>query len=235
MSKKNLPNIPIYIGDWEKDCNVLSLEAEAAWLRIVFKLWTKGKQNSIKIPSKSLQNLWKCSADKIQEILDELIYNEIADIKQQQGFVEFTCRRFEKENELSKIRSNARKGVNSNDKTPSKPNQKSNKSEQNSDYDNDNESVIKSKNVKKGVVSGKKEIPEFEEFKKYALENKPDVDAVDLKLKYGAWRENGWRDGNNRPISNWRSKLLNTLPYIKSNQNGKKTDTGKPKVHEPSL
>lgn len=106
-NKKNLPNIPIYIGDWERDCNVLSLESEAAWMRVVFKLWTKGKQSSYKIPTKSLQNLWRCSADKMKEILDELIFNEIAEITVEDGFILFTCRRFVKENELSNTRKEA--------------------------------------------------------------------------------------------------------------------------------
>ena len=139
MSKKNLPNIPIYIGDWEKDCNVLSLESEGAWLRIIFKLWTKGKQNSIKIPTKSLQNLWRCSGEKMQEIINDLIFNEICEIKKTQGFVEFTCRRFVKENKISKVRSEASKSK----KTKTKPKQNANKppikSEQNTDYDNENE------------------------------------------------------------------------------------------------
>ena len=42
MTKKNLPHIPLYVGDWKKDCNVLSLSAEAAWLNIIFILHTKG-------------------------------------------------------------------------------------------------------------------------------------------------------------------------------------------------
>ena len=107
MSKKNLPNIPIYIGDWERDCNVLSLESEAAWLRIIFKLWNKGKQSTYKVPTKSLQNLWRCSKEKMQEILDELTSNDIAEINVNDGFVAFTCRRFVKENELSNVRKGA--------------------------------------------------------------------------------------------------------------------------------
>lgn len=136
-NKKNLPNIPIYIGDWERDCNVLSLESEAAWMRILFKLWTKGKQNSIKIPTKSLQNLWRCSGEKMNEILNDLIYNEIAEISISTGFVEFTCRRFVKENAISEIRSKASKGVKSSNKSQTKAKQKPNKNEQNSENDND--------------------------------------------------------------------------------------------------
>lgn len=148
MAKKNLPNIPIYIGDWERDCNVLSLESEAAWMRIVFKLWTKGKQNSIKMPAKSLQNLWRCDETKMKEIINDLQFNDIADISVTEGFVEFTCRRFVKENELSKVRSNAAKQK----QRVSKPDAKSGQIP-----DTDNESEIETKDVDKGELEKKKQ------------------------------------------------------------------------------
>jgi len=50
--QENLPYIPLYTGDWEKDCNVLSLESEAAWLRIIFKMFNSGKQSVYKILQK---------------------------------------------------------------------------------------------------------------------------------------------------------------------------------------
>jgi uncharacterized protein YdaU (DUF1376 family) len=154
-TKKNLPNIPIYIGDWERDCNVLSLESEAAWMRIIFKLWSKGKQNTIKIPTKSLQNLWRCSPEKMNEILEELIYNEIAVIKQSERFIEFTCRRFVKENKLSEVRSKA--GKSSKKKTNAKQNKS--KSEQNTEIDTDNESEYE--NEEKGSLREKTNSEEF--------------------------------------------------------------------------
>jgi len=160
MAKKNLPNIPIYIGDWERDCNVLSLESEAAWMRIVFKLWTKGKQNAIKIPTKSLQNLWRCSAEKMREILDDLIFNEIAEINENERFVEFTCRRFVKENKISKIRSDASKRNQTSNKNETKPKQKANKNEQNPDNEIDNEDVNKIKD--EIVIKLEKEKIEFQ-------------------------------------------------------------------------
>lgn len=149
MSKKNLPNIPIYIGDWERDCNVLSLESEAAWMRIVFKLWTKGKQNTIKIPAKSLQNLWRCSEEKMKEIVADLTYNEICEINVDGQFIEFTCRRFVKENKLSEVRSEAAKGNSKPNKKEAKDKQTASKSEQNTDNENENENVIKTENENK--------------------------------------------------------------------------------------
>lgn len=109
-NKKNLPNIPLYTGDWERDCNVLSLEAEAAWLRIIMKLWTAGKQNTYKATTKALQNLWRCSPEKVLEIIMELELNNICDITKISDTVEiyaFTCRRFVKENQISEKRRQA--------------------------------------------------------------------------------------------------------------------------------
>jgi len=58
-------------------------------------------------------------------------------------------------------------------------------------------------------------IPEYIVFSSYALEKKPLVDLDDLKLKYDSWIENDWKDGNDKEIVNWKTKLLNTLPFIK--------------------
>ena len=60
-------------------------------------------------------------------------------------------------------------------------------------------------------------IPTFDEFLKYAIENKPLVNQTDLKLKYESWKANDWctnKGGKKQSISNWKSTLLNTLPYI---------------------
>ena len=58
-------------------------------------------------------------------------------------------------------------------------------------------------------------IPTWDEFKSYALENKPNVNVDDLELKYKSWVAGGWKTGTGRKIKNWKSTLLNTLPHIK--------------------
>jgi len=40
-------------------------------------------------------------------------------------------------------------------------------------------------------------------------------DKKDVKHKYNSWFLNGWKDGNDKPIKNWKTKLLNTIPYLK--------------------
>lgn len=70
-------------------------------------------------------------------------------------------------------------------------------------------------------------IPEFSVFLSYAVEKEPLICESSLKRKYDAWIVNNWKDGNDRKITNWKTKLLNTLQFI----NKKETDTNaKPKM-----
>jgi hypothetical protein len=74
--------------------------------------------------------------------------------------------------------------------------------------------------VEKDKIRVEKEninIPEFLEFSTYAKEKEPKVNIKALKNKYDAWVVNGWRNGNDRPIKNWKSALLQTLIYIEKN------------------
>lgn len=64
--------------------------------------------------------------------------------------------------------------------------------------------------------------PDFEEFLNYAIEKKPLADKEQLRFKYQSWVENGWATGKNNPILNWKSTLLNTLPYINEVSNGER-------------
>lgn len=78
----------------------------------------------------------------------------------------------------------------------------------------------KNDNKDKKVNNEKNTPPAFENFKVYALENNPEVNLQALELKYKSWVENNWRDGNNKKIVNWKSKLLNTIPYLKNKNDG---------------
>lgn len=80
--------------------------------------------------------------------------------------------------------------------------------------DNNNENENENDNVNKN----KKELPTLKEFGEYAIKHKPNADKLDIKLKYEAWVANEWKDGNNKNIVNWKSKLLQTLPHIKESK-----------------
>ena len=60
-----------------------------------------------------------------------------------------------------------------------------------------------------------REKPSREEFVAFASLKKPGVNTYDVGLKYDAWMEAGWETGNGKKIKNWKSTLLNTLPFFK--------------------
>ena len=76
-----------------------------------------------------------------------------------------------------------------------------------------NQRVTTNNNVNKE----KKEIyvPELSEFLSFAIQECSNINQEDVKHKYNSWFLNGWKDGNDKPIKNWKTKLLNTIPYLK--------------------
>lgn len=91
-----------------------------------------------------------------------------------------------------------------------KPNKQPNKLLTSNQQATNNKQELKNKKNKKNI-----DIPSWDDFRVFGVEKKPKVDKGELKLKYESWVENDWKDGKDNPIKNWRSKLLNTLPYIK--------------------
>lgn len=95
-------------------------------------------------------------------------------------------------------------------------------------YRNENENVNKE--------NDKVNIPSREEFwdyvSTYIQENKlgnPENWKTVIRAKYNAWVEDGWKDGNRNPIRNWKTKIQNTIPYLKPNgtTNNQQPNTGK--------
>lgn len=82
--------------------------------------------------------------------------------------------------------------------------------------DNDNVNVNDKVNVIKDINT---DIPAFIDFLNYAYKHRPNISETDLKLKYESWLANDWKNGNDKKIKNWKSTLLNTLPYIKDGNN----------------
>lgn len=80
------------------------------------------------------------------------------------------------------------------------------------------------------VEEKKSEIPTFDEFFTFISlidEYKDKLDSLkySIKAKYDSWIDNGWKDGNNAPIKQWKTKIRNTLPYLKPINNGFKGST----------
>ena len=64
----------------------------------------------------------------------------------------------------------------------------------------------------------KSKIPSLYEFIEYAksLEGYEPELELSVNEKYEVWKNNGWKNTSNRPISNWKSTLKSTLPYLRN-------------------
>ena len=86
--------------------------------------------------------------------------------------------------------------------------------------ENENENVNRNRN--------KSNIPTKEEFLEYAtviykqLEKDFEPFKFPVLAKYTTWIDNGWKNGHNKPIKNWKNTLNNTIPHIKGIYNGRK-------------
>ena len=64
-------------------------------------------------------------------------------------------------------------------------------------------------------------IPEFSEFLAYAVSQVKFINKEDVRLKYESWKVNDWSvtvNNKTRKIVNWKSTLLNTLPYLRKDE-----------------
>lgn len=87
---------------------------------------------------------------------------------------------------------------------------------------NETENEVETETEVEGVKN-KNEIPSLIEFMDYCLS----IEGINteplrfsIQAKYEAWTENKWRDGNNSPIKNWKTKIKNTIPHLKPVYNG---------------
>ena len=76
-------------------------------------------------------------------------------------------------------------------------------------------------------------VPPVQEFLEYCKKNLEQNKFIyseyeySLKSKYDSWVSNGWKDGHNKQIKDWKGKIRNTIPFLRpiqtlSNKNGGK-------------
>lgn len=86
----------------------------------------------------------------------------------------------------------------------------------------DKQLTIEQRTINKGV-------PDYTDFLNHALSKNPNLNRQSVKLKYESWVENGWKDGNDKKITNWKSKLTNTVQYLKEES---QTEQQRPKMRK---
>jgi hypothetical protein len=90
---------------------------------------------------------------------------------------------------------------------------------------------IKGKEIKGKEI--KNTLPPLQEFLEYCKNNLEQNKFIyteyeySLKSKYDTWVANGWKDGHNKQIKDWKGKIRNTIPFLRpiqtlSNKNGGK-------------
>lgn len=70
------------------------------------------------------------------------------------------------------------------------------------------------KNVKK-EKNEENNIPTLEEFCEYGMKDLQPNYRYPIEAKYNQWVEAGWIDGHGKKIKNWKTKLTNTIPFLK--------------------
>lgn len=61
-------------------------------------------------------------------------------------------------------------------------------------------------------------IPAREDFLRYCSKIIPEKYAslkFSIEAKYDTWVADGWKDGNGKPIKNWKNKINTVIPYLK--------------------
>jgi len=162
MSKQ--PYIPLYIGDWKKDTDNISLEAEAALLKLTFKMWDNSAKGSLLIRLSNLALMCKKSESDTLKIVHELRENEVLEVGfGDENWILFGSRRMKNDARKSLINSeNGKQGGRPSKKEKAKLKQTESelkaKEKQIPEYDIDNESDIDSKN---GIEIKKPKIEKF--------------------------------------------------------------------------
>ena len=85
------------------------------------------------------------------------------------------------------------------------------------------------KGIGKGIGKVKVKTPDFLEFVAYAKTIEIYHSSFDFQIetKYETWIDDGWKDGNNKPIKNWKLKLKNTMTHFKKDFSLKEQSTSK--------
>lgn len=70
--------------------------------------------------------------------------------------------------------------------------------------------------------SNNKNTPSWEEFIEFAQTLEIYYQQLDFEIqtKYESWKNNGWKNHADRPITNWKSALKSALPFMKKTTEG---------------
>ncbi len=196
-----------------KDVSFCSLEAQGLFINICCYYWQRECKLS---KSQLLKRL------NYPDILNELVSEGIIVFNGDDLIIKFLDNQYLKATKKSQVNSqNGAKGgrPKKQKETEIKPNENPIKSESKGIR----EDKRKEDNKREDNIGTK--VPDWLDFFNYAEEKAVELnyylDESKLKAKYLAWKEAGWQTGKNKKIKNWKSTLLNTLVYLRIDENQK--------------
>ena len=193
---KELPYFKFFPAEWIKgDITLCSMEAQGLFINICCYYWMRGCNIGL---TGVQQRFNTCST-----AINELIESDIITIEGDDISINYLNEQFDEFAKLSKVKSRA--------------GQASARARKVNTCSTGVQQVLNKRDKKREDKKREDKnipAPTWNEFLEYALIKKANIDQGKLKFKYEAWVENGWKDGNDKQIKNWKSKLLNTLPFI---------------------
>ena len=203
------PAFLFYPNDYIGGTMGMTFEEKGAYIELLMLQFNRGHMTKHMI-GQTVGQIWDNISDKFSVDSNGLYFNERLESEQN------------KRKSYSESRRNNKNGTNQYSKKKV--------GHMTSHMENVNEDVNEDVINNKGVVKLSDRIPSIESFIAYGLEkasaNKMNVSERALRMKFEAWKENGWVNGNGKEIRNWKPSLLNTLPHIQE------TEKGKPKEYE---
>lgn len=205
---KELPYFKFEPNQWENgNIQMLSREDKGLFIDLCSMYWSRLGDVPFKLAVQKL-----CGGNATA--LDSLCEEKIIEVIDSNIYINFLSEQLNEFEDVSKQNSkNAKDGWVKRRKQ--KEESERNATALNSQCEND---AIREDKIKEDKKK-KENIPTFDLFLSYALENEPNICNMALKRKYDSWVVNNWKDGNDKKITNWKTKLLNTLKFIDKKQN----------------
>lgn len=194
---KELPYFKFEPNQWDNGMiQLCSLESKGLFIEICCLYWSRLGDLPYAL---ALQKLCKGDATVLQELEKNNIYR----LEEENIIIDFLD---EQLNEFQKT---------SNERSKAAHKRWSNRDKDTSAMQLHSKSnAIREEKRREDKKRKENKIPALSEFLEYGFEKEKTLDPKALELKYDAWVTNGWKDGNQKKIINWKSKLLNTIPHL---------------------
>lgn len=185
----------------------------------LLEIWTKNEENDFKLSDTEICERLKITRPTIISLRQKLSNHGMIQYQSQNGLPGHYKILQEYSPALS-VFENPKKSIPKKKKTVRKPLQK-NKNPLNENLATDNPP----KNSPSTQIPNSGNIPPLEEFMLHAktLENyTPELENL-IEAKYNSWLENGWKNGYDKPITNWKTSIKNAIPFLQSELESEKS------------